>query len=180
MRRYLVVAVMFLMVGSALMAQTPAAAPARIECCGGPVGITVVPPETCEQHGLVPCPNQPTPVPTPWTPPNEKEVPSWLLWLIGLVANKFTLPVGYGAVVIAAIAAIKQLAALFGGKLGPKATYLLAAFLASLTSFADAVADGKIAGSEWVVLLSAIATFIAAIFGYRLLFGGAARARIGK
>lgn len=184
MRRYLVVAVMFLMVGTVLMAQVNA--PPMI-CCqdpANPKNIINISAETCPgSYVKIDCPvvnPGPTPVPTPWTPPNEKEVPSWLLWLIGLVANKYTLPVEFGAVVIAAIAAIKQLAALFGGKLGPKATYLVAAFLAFGTSCADAVADGKIAGSEWTILLSTLATFVAAIFGYRLLFSGDARSRIGK
>ena len=158
------------------------AAPEMIYCCNDAGGMIHVSAAECPAGWRLctPAP-EPTVAPTPVPEgPKEVEVPGWLTWLLGILANRYTLPIAFGAVVISVVAGLKQLVALFGGTLGEKGTYLVTLFMAFATALSDAVVDGAIAGQEWVVLLSALATFIAAIAGYKLLFSGAARARIGK
>lgn len=115
-----------------------------------------------------------------YEPPNTVEVPAWVLTVIGWFANKWTVPVAFGAIVLAAVAILRQVVALFGAQLGDKGVYLAGLLFAFLTSVGEAAADGKIAGQEWVVVGTALATFVAAVLGYKLLFSGAARARLGK
>ncbi|HPS78980.1 MAG TPA: hypothetical protein PLS53_12555 [Thermoanaerobaculaceae bacterium] len=172
------------MAGGGVCCKAPGGETAHYPMLGKcPPGTTQVGLAECRLVEPTPIPTvapDPTPVPTPWEPGKETHVPSWLLWLLGLAANKFTLPVAFGAVVIAVVAGARQLLALFGAKLGQKATYLAALLVSFLTAAGDAVADGVIAGQEWVVLLTTLATFVAAVAGYKLLFSAAARARIGK
>lgn len=115
-------------------------------------------------------------------PPGTKDmdVPGWVISIIGFFANKWTLPVAFGALILTVVQVLRNLVALFGAQLGQKGIWIATAMIAFLAAFGDAAADGKVAGQEWVVVLTALASAIAACLGYRLLFSGEARSRLGK
>ena len=115
-----------------------------------------------------------------YEPPNTVEVPGWVLTIIGWFSSKWVLPIAFAAIVLGAVQVLRQLLALFGSQLGDKGIYLAGLLMAFLTAFGEAAADGSIAGQEWVAVLVALVTFLAAVAGYKLLFSGAARARLGK
>jgi hypothetical protein len=115
-----------------------------------------------------------------YEPPNEQEVPKALEWIINFFAQKYVVPfsAALGALLITIVGVLRQVLAGFGTYLKPKMIYVLTLFLAFLTSLGQAASDGRIAGDEWMILLTALASAIAAIFGYRLIFSDNAKARV--
>lgn len=115
-----------------------------------------------------------------YEPPNEKEVPGIVTWVINFFAQKYVVPfsAALGALLITVVGILRQALAGFGTYLKPKVIYILTLFLAFLTAFGQAASDGKIAGDEWTILLTALASAIAAIFGYKLIFSDKAKSRL--
>ena len=117
----------------------------------------------------------------PYEPP--KEAPGWiataLSYVIGWFSPQYVVPfsAALGSVLIALIGLIRQGIAIFGGKLGPKAIYFLTAVLSLLATVGTYASDGKLAGDELSVIATTILTIVAAAFGYKLMFSGAARER---
>lgn len=113
-----------------------------------------------------------------YEPPQTVDVPGWVLTVIGFFASKWVLPFALAGVVMAAVQVLRVVVSAFGSQLGPKGVYLAGLLVSFLTAFGDAAADGSVAGQEWVAVLIALATFIAAALGYKLLFSDAAKMRI--
>lgn len=115
-------------------------------------------------------------------PPGTKDydVPGWVVTIIGWFANKWTLPVAFGALVLTIVQILRNVVALFGAQLGQKGIWIATAVLAFGAAFGEAASDGMISGQEWVTVLVALASAVAACLGYRLLFSGEARTRLGK
>lgn len=115
-------------------------------------------------------------------PPGTKDydVPGWVVTIIGWFANKWTMPVAFGALVLAIVQILRNVVALFGTQLGQKGIWIATAVLAFGAAFGESASDGMISGQEWVTVLVALASAVAACLGYRLLFSQEARTRLGK
>lgn len=196
MRKWLVL--MVVLAVPALAQDTPAAGPVccREDATGQvkpwdllrecPKGWTKLDPAEC---GIIPTPTPvveptvvPTVVPTPEAPwePKEYSVPWFVKTIIGWAVGAVNVPVVWGSaaagICVWLIAMLRQIAALFGAKIGPKLLFILNAVIAFLVVMGPAVADGNLAGAAEVSsVLNALVAMLASFFGYKVLLSDAAK-----
>ncbi|MDD2857801.1 MAG: hypothetical protein PHU75_03915 [Candidatus Nanopelagicales bacterium] len=145
-----------------------------------PVVATPIPEPT-----VAPDPTAVPPVPTVAPPfePHDIEVPGFFSVIVSMFSPKNPLPVGWGmlaaGILTGLVAALRQLLALFGAKLGARGIFIATTVLGALAAIGAVVSDGVISGGdEWSALLIAVVSIPVAFFGYRILYSDAAKARV--